>query len=559
MTRRRRTHRTTRRISRRISRRGRAPVDPALGRLADAVLIPPFSGTAAPYWLLAALEQGLAGVTLFGGNVRGGEQLAELTKRLRGAVDQPLIAIDEEGGDVTRMAHVTGSPYPGNAALGAVDDTGLTRRVYEAIGTDLAAAGINFDLAPSVDVNTAEDNPVIGTRAFGADPALVTRHAAAAVRGLQGAGVAACAKHFPGHGSTVEDSHHVIATVSGGLEVLQRRDLPPFREAIAAGVRGVMTGHLRVPELTGGLPATVSRAALTGLLRDRLGFRGVIVTDALEMRAIRRTYGIPEGAVLAAAAGADLLCLGRDQDEQMYLAVREALVNAVREGRLAGGRLEEAAARVTELRQWLADAERGATSAAADTSTASAPTPGTETVTVTAVGLLAARRAARLSGTPPVLRRPLVAQVERPANIAVGTVPWGLGPWIPDGNLLHMPISGRIGAAAAEAAGTVLERAAGRSLVLVVRDAHRDAAARELVMAVLAARPDTTVVEMGLPVWRPEAATYLATYGASKANSQAAAEILGLGGVARGDTVPPGGHPQTPDGPDPPDPPLAKV
>jgi beta-N-acetylhexosaminidase len=531
---------TRRRSTRRITPRHRAPVDPALGRLADAVLIPPFSGTTAPYWLLAALERGLAGVTLFGGNVRGGEQLAELTKRLRGAVDQPLIAIDEEGGDVTRMAHVTGSPYPGNAALGAVDDTGLTRRVYGAIGADLAAAGINFDLAPSVDVNTAEDNPVIGTRAFGADPALVTRHAAAAVRGLQGAGVAACAKHFPGHGSTVEDSHHMIATVSGGLDALWRRDLPPFREAIAAGVRGVMTGHLRVPELTGGLPATVSSAALTRLLGDRLGFRGVIVTDALEMRAIRRTYGIPAGAVLAAAAGADLLCLGRDQDEQMYLAVREALVSAVREGRLAGGRLEEAAGRVAELRRWLADAEPGATSAAADAyaadpSPAGAPTAGAETVTVAAVGLLAARRAATLSGTPPVLRSPLVAQVERPANIAVGTVPWGLGPWIPDGNLLHMPISGRTGAAAAEAAGTLLERAAGRSLVLVVRDAHRDAAARELVLAVLAARPETTVVEMGLPVWRPEAATYLATYGASKANSQAAAEILGLGSARPGE------------------------
>ncbi|MGE5289637.1 MAG: glycoside hydrolase family 3 N-terminal domain-containing protein [Micromonosporaceae bacterium] len=485
--------------------------------------------------MLTALERGVAGVTLFGSNVGEDEQLTELTKRLRGATQQPLLAIDEEGGDVTRIAHLTGSPHPGNAALGAVDETDLTERVHRAIGADLAAAGINLDLAPLVDVNTADGNPVIGTRAFGADPGLVARHAAAAVRGLQMAGVAACAKHFPGHGSTLEDTHHVTATVSGGLDTLRRRDLPPFEEAIAAGVRGVMTGHLRVPELTGDLPATLSPAALTGLLRNRLGFRGVIVTDALEMRAIRDTYGIREGAVLAAAAGADLLCLGRNVDEQAYLAVRDALVTAVRDRRLEGGRLEEAAARVAELRRWLGGAVAGQAAHGAGQ-------PGA------AVGLVAARRAARLSrrplsgkplsgkplsgrplsGMPPALRDPLVVQVERPANIAVGMVPWGLGPWIPDGDLLQVPISGRTDAGAADAARTVLERAAGRSLIVVVRDAHRDAAARAMTVAVLAARPDTTVVEMGLPVWRPEVGAYLATYGASRANSQAAAEILGL-------------------------------
>jgi beta-N-acetylhexosaminidase len=493
--------------------------DPELSRLAEEVLIPPFPGTTAPDWLLAALERGLAGVTLFGGNIDGDEQLAALAKRLRGVTQEPLIAIDEEGGDVTRIGHLTGSPYPGNAALGAVDDAALTRRVYHSIGADLAATGINLNLAPSVDVNTADGNPVIGTRSFGADPVVVARHAAAAVSGLQSAGVAACAKHFPGHGSTVQDTHHVIAAVSGGLDTLWRRDLPPFQEAVAAGVRGVMTGHLRVPELTGGLPATLSHAALTGLLRNRLGFRGVIVTDALEMRAITGTYGIREGAVLAAAAGADLLCLGRDLDEQMYLAIRDALVAAARERRLDGGRLEEAAARVAELRRWLAAA--GSSAADGDGSPDAS------------AGLVAARRAARLPGTtlpaePPGLRNPLVVQVQPPANIAVGTVPWGLGPWIPDGDLLQVPISGRSDADAAEAARAVLERGAGRSLIVVVRDAHRDAAARAMTLAMLASRPDTTVVEMGLPVWKPGAGAYLATYGASRANGQAAAEVLGL-------------------------------
>ncbi|MGH3155348.1 MAG: glycoside hydrolase family 3 protein, partial [Streptosporangiaceae bacterium] len=340
--------------------------DLSLSRLAEAVLVPPFPGTTVPGWLLSALDRGLAGVTLFGLNVANAEQVATLTTRLRNATDEPVIAIDEEGGDVTRIAHRTGSPYPGNAALGAVDDTSLTSAIYRALGSDLAAVGINVDLAPSVDVNTAADNPIIGTRSFGAGTELVSRHAAAAVTGLQSAGVAACAKHFPGHGSTSSDSHHVLAAVAGDLEELRHRDLPPFVAAIEAGVRAVMPGHLRVPGLTGALPATLSAAALTGLLRGELGFTGVIITDALEMRAVSDPYGVPESAVRALAAGADLLCLGRDQDEEMYLAVRAAIAAAVADGRLPAERLDEAGRRVTELRAWLAAARHGGTGAAID-------------------------------------------------------------------------------------------------------------------------------------------------------------------------------------------------
>ena len=311
--------------------------------------------------MLAALERGLAGVTIFGPNIAGPEQLAGLTAQLRSAGGLPLVAIDEEGGDVTRIAHLTGSPYPGNAALGAVDDAALTAAVHRALGQDLAALGINVNLAPSVDVNTAADNPVIGIRSFGSDPGLVARHAAAAVRGLQAAGVAACAKHFPGHGSTSADSHHGIVTLQASLDQLRRRDLPPFTAAIAAGVRGVMPGHLRVPELTGDAPATLSAAALNGLLRGELGFTGVVISDALEMRAVSDLYGIPEAAVLAVAAGTDLLCFGRDAAEDSYLAVRRALSEAVASGRLPAERLAEAQQNVARLRTWLAGAApRGA-------------------------------------------------------------------------------------------------------------------------------------------------------------------------------------------------------
>ena len=334
--------------------------DPALDRMADAILIPPFPGEKPPRWVLDALERGLAGVTIFGPNIAGPEQLAGLTAQLRSAGGLPLVAIDEEGGDVTRIAHLTGSPYPGNAALGAVDDVNLTQAVHRALGQDLGALGINVNLAPSVDVNTASDNPVIGIRSFGPDPDLVARHAAAAVRGLQAAGVAACAKHFPGHGSTSADSHHGIVTVEASLALLRRRDLPPFAAAIAAGVRGVMPGHLRVPELTGADPATLSAAALNGLLRGELGFTGVIISDALEMRAVSDLYGIPEAAVLAVAAGTDLLCFGRDAAEDSYLAVRRALSEAVATGRLPAQRLAEARQNVARLRAWLDEAGRRA-------------------------------------------------------------------------------------------------------------------------------------------------------------------------------------------------------
>jgi beta-N-acetylhexosaminidase len=289
--------------------------DPALGRLADAVLIPPFPGPRAPEWICAALGEGLAGVTLFGPNVTDRAQLAALTRQLRAAATEPVIAIDEEGGDVTRISHQTGSDYPGNAALGAVDDVQLTHAVYAALGADLRELGINFNLAPAIDVNTATDNPIIGIRSFGSDTSLVSRHAAAAVTGLQSAGVAACAKHFPGHGSTRLDSHDVIATIEGSLRVLRERDLPPFEAAIKAGVQAVMPSHLRVPELTGDLPASLSYAAQTGLLRGELGFTGVIVSDGLEMRAVSETYGISEAAVRAVMVGTDLLCLGRDTDQ----------------------------------------------------------------------------------------------------------------------------------------------------------------------------------------------------------------------------------------------------
>ena len=474
-------------------------LDRYLGRLANAILLVPFPGAEPPAWVLEGLEHGLGGVTLFAinGNVPGTDELAALTARLRTAAPDPIVSIDEEGGDVTRLAHETGSPYPGNAALGVVDDVDLTCRVHRSLGAELRAVGVNVDLAPSVDVNTADDNPIIGTRAFGSDPDLVARHAAAAVTGLQDAGVAACAKHFPGHGATSQDSHLEIPTVNADLDLLDRREMVPFRAAIAAGVRSIMTGHLRIPALTGELPATLSRAAITGLLRDRLGYQGAVISDALDMHAASGTLGIPEASVRALAAGVDLLCLGSKEYEDSVRAIREAIVGAVTEGRLSGERLEEAAARAGRLRA-----------------------PGRSPAKVErAVGLDGARRAIRITGTLPALVNPMIIEVQAPGNIAVGPVPWGLSPWSYD--------VVKVDTETVEI-DRLLKSADGRSLVIVVRDAHRYPGHQRLVTALRAGHPDTVLVEMGLPVWRPGGAVQVTTYGATRANGQAVAEVLGL-------------------------------
>jgi beta-N-acetylhexosaminidase len=482
-------------------------IDPGLAALADAILIPPFHGTTPPPWILRALERGLAGVTLFGPNVVG--DTAALSAALRSAsAVEPVIAIDEEGGDVTRVAYAEGSPYPGNAALGVVDDVALTRDVYAAIGGDLARLGINLNLAPCADMLVPGGSAVVGTRSFGSDPGLVARHVTAAVAGLQGAGVAACAKHFPGHGSTAADSHLALATVSGTMDDLRVRDLPPFAAAIAGGTLAVMPGHLVVPELTGDLPATLSAAAITGLLRGELGFDGTVICDALEMKAASATLGIPAAAVLAVRAGVDLLCLGRDTDEEMYHAVRAALAEAVASGQLTADRVAEAADRVATLRAWLASAREDDGAGPPDAAAGAA------------IGLIAARRALRWSGpVPGSLVDPLVIEVEPEENIAAGRFTWGFARWAE---------ARRVDPAAGDgaAAGPIIAAAAGRSLVLAVR---HGLGARPLVSEVLAARPDAIVVDMGAPAWTPPPGTaYLATYGASRACAQAAAEALGL-------------------------------
>ncbi|RZU73831.1 beta-N-acetylhexosaminidase [Micromonospora kangleipakensis] len=481
-------------------------LDPGLRRLALGTLLAAYQGPVPPDWAVDLLAEGLAGHTLFGTNIHDPAQVAAGTAALRAGRPDVIIAIDEEGGDVTRLAHATGSPYPGNAALGAVDDVVLTRQVYAAIGAELAALGITVDLAPTVDVNTADENPVIGTRSFGADPARVAAHSAAAVAGLQSAGVAACAKHFPGHGATVADSHHELPTVDVPPALLRQRDLPPFAAVVDAGVRAVMTAHIRVPALTGDGPATFSRAVLVDLLRREYGFTGTVITDALEMKgAALAAGGVGPAAVRALAAGADLLCIGAKVDADLVERVATEIVEALTAGRLDRGRVEEAAGRATDLATW--------------TSAPGMPKPG-----VDGLGYAAALRAVRVEGDVAELAKPLVVQLHADSTIAEGRVPWGLGP--------HLADAEEVRAVAGETDPEALRRLAGdRPIVLVGRHLHRLPGGPELVDALAATHP-VIVVEMGWPGrWRPTGArAFVSTYGASHANGRAAAQVLGIAG-----------------------------
>jgi beta-N-acetylhexosaminidase len=479
---------------------------------ADRCLLARFAGPDVPDWLRRWLDAGLAGVVLFASNITDAQQCRSLVTQLKSHNPDAIVAADEEGGIVTRLEARTGSSYPGNAALGAVGDVPLTRLVAGGIGAMLARSGITLNLAPVADVAVNPDNPVIGVRSFGADPAQVAAHTAAFVTGLQAHRVAACAKHFPGHGRTAEDSHLTLPSVPVSLADMAATDLVPFRAAISAGVKTVMTAHVSFPAVDS-RPATLSRRWLTDVLRGDLGFGGVIVTDALDMAGI----GDPEAdAVTALNAGADLLCLPADRLSQRRVA--DSVAAAVRSGALGRGRLAQAAARVRALASW---------SRAADVPQR-APGPAD-----LAAGIEAARRALRIEGIgAPLPQPPYVLDAGGRMNSQLqdraASLLDMLRERMPGTDGLHLDQPGAAGL------DRWLHAAAGRPLVLAVRDAHRRHWQRELLRQVLAARPDTVVVGTGTDDDRRLAgAAYIGTLGASRVSLCAAADLL-AGDAGRG-------------------------
>ncbi|MCP9809926.1 glycosyl hydrolase family 3 [Cyanobium sp. HWJ4-Hawea] len=288
------------------------------------------------------LEEGVGGVILLGGSAT---EVRERTAQLRRWAGKPLLlCADVEEGVGQRFEGATWLVPP--LALGQLHRrdpgraTALAERYGRCTGRDARALGLNWVLGPVCDVNNNPANPVINVRAWGEGPDAAAELAAGFCRGVQAEGVLACAKHFPGHGDTATDSHLELPLIAHSRDRLEAVELPPFRSAIAAGVAAVMTAHLMLPALDAELPATLSRAVLSGLLRQGLGFDGLIVTDALVMEAIAGRYGVGEAAVLALAAGADLVLMPGDADLAMA-----AIATALEEGRLDLRSLEASAAR----------------------------------------------------------------------------------------------------------------------------------------------------------------------------------------------------------------------
>jgi beta-N-acetylhexosaminidase len=315
----------------------------ALRRQIGQLLIAGFNGQQIPPELRSlAKEFGLGGVILFARNVSEPEQVAELAfEASRLVPDLPLwVSIDQEGGRVARLK-APFTEWPPMATLGRSGDVRLAERFARALAAELKAVGITLDYAPVLDIHTNPKNPVIGDRALAEKADDVARLGAAIIRTLQGEGIAACGKHFPGHGDTSADSHVELPLVEHPPDRLRQVEFVPFRAAIEAGVATIMTAHVLVPALDDKRPASLSRHIVHDLLREELKYDGVILSDDLEMKAIAAEYEVPSAAVLAIQAGCDaaLICSG-DYDTQA--AALEALVHAVEDDRVPMSRIDDA-------------------------------------------------------------------------------------------------------------------------------------------------------------------------------------------------------------------------
>jgi beta-N-acetylhexosaminidase len=299
-------------------------------------------------------DLGVGHVILFARNVAEPEQVADLVRELQSVArearhDLPLlVAVDQEGGRVARLREPW-TLWPPQRAIGRVGSEDLARRMGAALAFELKACGIRCDFAPVVDVDSNPKNPIIGDRSFGDDPDLVGRLGAALIQGLQDGGVAACAKHFPGHGDTDVDSHLALPVVEHSPSRLEEVELPPFRKAIEAGVATIMTAHVVVRELDPDVPATLSPAIIDRLLRKQLGFQGVIVSDDLEMKAVAAHWSPADAALRAVRAGCDILPVCASPDAQVEAI--EGIVRAVESEELRFTEMDAAGRRIVALKE----------------------------------------------------------------------------------------------------------------------------------------------------------------------------------------------------------------
>jgi beta-N-acetylhexosaminidase len=505
-------------------------------RILERVMLA-FDGERVPPWVERRLADApAAGMTLFvTHNVREPAQVRELTAAFQRAgaagIRGPLlVAADQEGGQLMTLGDQT-TPFAGNMALGAVGDEDLVERVGGAIGREARAMGVNVIYAPVLDLANEPGNANIGIRSFGDDPAEVGRLGAAMVHGLQGAGVAATVKHFPGLGAVARDSHHGLGVVEGTREEVHARELAPFRAAIAAGARMAMSAHVAVPALTGDrtLPATLSRVVMDGTLRGELGFRGVSISDALDMRALAQGAAQAVEVIAAIRAGEDLLLTTIDQTARRR--IERTLVAAAARQLFDEADLEASRARLTDLRRWLATA---------------GPAPDLDVVGSPAHQAisreLAERALTRTDRGPAGVEPALIALARSTRILAIMPEPTDLTP--ADTSSMVAPGLGRalrkrfasvddvvvaVSPSDAEIAG--LRRRAGSfdAVVIGTIEAHRQPAQAELVRAIFATGVPTIAVALRTP-WDvavyPEVVPAICTYSILRDSLEALARAL---------------------------------
>ncbi|MDO9378055.1 MAG: glycoside hydrolase family 3 N-terminal domain-containing protein [Nocardioidaceae bacterium] len=318
--------------------------DLSISELAGQVVVARYAGPGSPEKFIA--DRHLGGVTMFADNITSVEQIKGVNEGLQATNDRPFplwLAVDQEGGRVARL----GAPmtlFPSFMSNGAAQEPRLTRAAAKASAREVRDAGFNVAFAPDADVTAGPADPVIGSRSAGSDAGVVSQMVTAALRGYDDGGVLSSIKHFPGHGSLTVDSHLGLPRYGGTLEELRSKDYLPFEAGIEAGAPMVMIGHIDVPQLDDGTPASLSRPVITGELRERLGFEGVIVTDALEMGAIVEKYGAAEAVVKTLQAGTDVALMPADTD-----AAIAAIDEALRDGRLDEEQVRAGATRMVAL------------------------------------------------------------------------------------------------------------------------------------------------------------------------------------------------------------------
>jgi beta-N-acetylhexosaminidase len=319
-----------------------------LERQAAGLFTVGFYGKSVSDDLTGLLARGVGGVIHFARNVGTPGEVLELNRTIKSLAARPLVlAIDQEGGQVARLRNGF-TELPPMRAVGAAGDATLARELGRLIARELRAVGFDMNYAPVLDIDTNPQNPIIAARSFGRTPELVTEMGLALAAGLEDAGVAACGKHFPGHGDTSQDSHLELPTLPHAMDRLERIELAPFKAAAKAGIASFMTAHVIFPAVDNEHPATMSRAVLTGILREKLGYDGLVVTDDVEMKAIADNYGVEEAVLLGLEAGVDhFLCC-----HTAALAHRaiDAVVRAVEAGKLSRERLDSATRRFSRVR-----------------------------------------------------------------------------------------------------------------------------------------------------------------------------------------------------------------